>query len=82
MPRGRTSAPAEFTVKIARTGGRVTEVVVEKGSTVEQALDASEIDWSETDRIRKNGASVQLDSKVAKDDVITIAGKIKGGKTK
>lgn len=82
MPRARStrsSSNSEFVVKVARTGGRVTEVVVEKGATIEEALEASGIDYSSTDRIRKNGATVELDSKVAKNDVITIAGKIKGG---
>lgn len=79
MPRTRASA--EFIVKVARTGGRVSEVSVENGTTVEEVLEASGIDYSSTDRIRKNGVRAELDDKVSKSDVITIAGKIKGGKT-
>lgn len=80
MPRGRSTArTAEFTVKVARTGGRVTEVLVESGTTVEEALEASGIDYSATDRVRKNGTQADLDDKVTKNDVITVAGKIKGG---
>lgn len=79
MPRGRRSEPEEFIVKVARTGGRVSEVSVESGATVEDALEASRIDYSSTDRIRKNGNTADLDDKVSKNDVITVAGKIKGG---
>lgn len=79
MPRGRTTR--EFIVKVARTGGRVTEVSVESGASVEDALEASEVDYSSTDRIRKNGSRAELSDSVANGDVITVAGKIKGGKT-
>lgn len=79
MARPRTTR--EVTVKVARTGGKVTEVAVESGATVEDALEASEIDYSSTDRIRRNSSRADLSDKVANGDLITVAGKIKGGKT-
>ena len=81
MPRKRrvNAEPEEFIVKVARTGGRVVEVSVEAGATVEDALEASGIDYSSTDRIRKNGNTADFDATVSQNDVITVAGKIKGG---
>ncbi len=70
---------ATIEVKVARVGGEVKELMLETGATVEEALDASTLEWSDSMRIRVNGEAAELDDELEDGDVITIAGKVKGG---
>ena len=66
-------------VKVARTGGSVTEVSLNGGRQVEDALDAADISYSESDRMRINGSPAQLDDELKDGDIVTISGRVKGG---
>jgi molybdopterin converting factor small subunit len=70
-----------ITVKISRTGGQVTEYSLEGDDpTVGDALEAARIEISKGDRIRVNGELVDEDTVVSQDDIITITGKVSGGR--
>lgn len=75
-----TRAASEILVKIGRIGQPTTEVLLEKGATVEDALEAANVSVGSGDRVRLMGRSVNLDTKVSNNDIVTIAGGIKGGK--
>lgn len=81
MPRTATrrSASAEITVKVARAGNRVQEVLLEEDKTVSAALTAAGVSYSRTDRIRVNGKSATESTVLRKSDIVTVAGKISGG---
>ena len=80
--RGRPAARsrADITVKVGRTGSRVVEVLLPAGSTVEQALEAADVTYSTTDRIRVRGVAGALGTELREGDIVTLAGKIQGGK--
>lgn len=73
-----SSRVSDITVKVGRTGGRVVEVLVPAGSTVEEALNASELTYNSTDRIRVRGRQATLDTELSNGDIVTLAGKISG----
>ena len=70
----------EIFVKVARTGGAVHEVCLNGDRTVEAALKAAGVDYDDNSRIRINGEEVDLDDQVESGEIVTISGKIKGGK--
>ncbi len=67
-------------VKVARTGGTVHEVALNGENTVKAAVDAAELGHDSADRIRVNGRVADENTKVKDGDIITIAGKISGGR--
>lgn len=71
---------SDITVKVARTGGTVKEVLLAEGATVEEALTAAEIEYGDNSRIRVAGESVELDTELEDGDYVTVSGKVKGGK--
>lgn len=72
-------AAADVMVKVARTGGTVTEVCLDGEPTVKAALDIANIDHSKGDRVRVNGREADLDTELKQGDIVTVAGKIEGG---
>ena len=70
----------EIEVKVARTGGEVKAFLLEEGASVEEALEASGVSYDKNDRIRVNGKSAELEDELSDGDIVTLAGKIKGGK--
>lgn len=66
-------------VKVARTGGTVTEVMLEEGATVEDALSSAGLSTGDSERVRLNGRQSELDDEVSNGDIVTVAGKIEGG---
>ena len=80
MTRKKAEATTdEIFVKVARTGGQVHEISLSQGQTVEEALNAADIEWDVKSRIRANGEAVELDDEVEDGDRITVSGTIKGG---
>lgn len=77
MPR--TARTAEILVKVGRTAGRVTEVLLDDDKTVEAALEAAEITITSTDRIRVGGKPAKQSDILKNGDIVTISGKIEGG---
>lgn len=77
--RGRPRTRQPIFVKVARTGGLVSEVLLDGGRTVEDALTAGDIDFDEDEKIRVNGKPADLDDNLRDGDVVTIAGKVSGG---
>lgn len=78
MARARRT-PVQITVRVAKIGSTVKEVLLETGATVEDALNAAEIDASGSTRMRISGEEVELDSEVEDGDLITLSGNIKNG---
>lgn len=68
----------ECFVKVAKTGGKVEEYMLNGERTVEGALETAELDYDEDSRIRLNGKEADLGDEVKDGDVITLAGNIKG----
>jgi len=66
-------------VKVARLGDAVQEVAVADSATVQDALDAADIEIENED-VRIDGRSVELDSRMTNGTVITVVPKVKGGK--
>lgn len=67
-------------VKVTYVPGTPREVYIEDGMTIQEVIDASEMDISGRD-IRVDGVRMDLDSKLPKDTtVITLVKKIKGNK--
>lgn len=66
-------------VKVARTGGLVKEVALNGGRTVEDAIDAAEMEYSSRDRIRIDGEPADLDDELEDGNIVTLTGKVKGG---
>ncbi len=83
MAGRRRKEASEIIVKIGRTGGRVEEYSIEgTDPTVEDALEVADISISKGDKIRLNGDSVDEDTVVENGDIITISGRVSGGKGK
>lgn len=74
----RTSG--DVLVKVARTGGVVTEVALNGEKTVESALGIADITYTKGDRVRVNGREADTDTVLANGDIVTVAGKIEGGR--
>jgi hypothetical protein len=75
-----TRRSGDILVKVARTGGVVTEVALNGDITVEAALDIANIGHSPKDRVRVNGREADFDTELEDGDIVTVAGKIEGGK--
>lgn len=76
----RTNKSGLVLVKVAKTGGIVTEVALNGDHTVEDALSAAGIDYSEDEeRVRVNGKAASLSTNLKNGDVVTLSGSIKGG---
>ena len=84
MARRRTAEADddnEVLVKVGRSGGRVEEYSLTGDEpTVADALAAASISISKGDRIRLNGETADEDEVVEDGDIITVAGKVSGGK--
>ena len=83
MARRTTRAAADrvIFVKVAKTGGAVTEVTLNNttGKTVADALDAADMELGNGQRVRVNQRSADEDTLLKDGDVIVISGSIKGG---
>lgn len=75
----KASVPPLF-VKVARTGGVVKEIALNGDNTVKAAIEAAGVGSDSKDRIRVNGRPADSDTKVKDGDIITVAGKISGGR--
>lgn len=72
-------------VKIAPLGKSVTEVTVEEGTSIRNAIAAAAASGRTTvtgyEDLRRNGLPAKLDDAVKNGDIITLVPAIKGGKT-
>ena len=66
-------------VKVARLGTQVQEVAVPENASVQEALDAADIDIDNED-VRLDGRSVNTTTSIGTGNLITIVPKVKGGK--
>jgi len=79
-PRGRPRSELdEIFVKVARSGGEVKEVLLNSDRTVQDALNAADLEATDSDRIRVEGQPAELDDELKEGDVVTLSGKIEGG---
>ena len=69
----------QMIVKVARLGSAVVEVAVDNSATVQNALDAADINVENED-IRIDGRSVSTSDSIGSATLITIVPKVKGGK--
>ncbi len=76
----RTAGDGSILVKVARTGGAVTEYCLDGEKTVEEALGLANISVSKGDRIRVDGKIADLDTKLKNGDIVTVAGKVAGAR--
>ena len=67
-----------ITVKIGKLPGRIMEVALEEGATVEQAIEVAEIVEIEGFETRVNGAPATLETTLADGDNVLLVKKIKG----
>ena len=81
MARRRRTArrASEIFVKVAKTGGLVTEVCLNGGRSVADALEAGGYDYEAEYKVRVNGEPADMEDELSNGDVVTIAGKIEGG---
>lgn len=68
-------------VKVAKTGGTVTEVALngDTGHSVEAALDAVGLEFQTGQRIRVGGRPADMETILKDKDVVTLSGSVKGG---
>ena len=78
--RGRPRREAGVFVKVARTGGEVKEVLLNGDKTVKDALEAAGIDFDDDNRIRVGGEEAELSDTLKDGDIVTLSGKVEGGK--
>lgn len=69
----------QFFVKVARLGGKSTEVLLETGATVQDALIAAEVEDYEDVEVKINKRAVQLDDEVFANEIVVVVPKIEGG---
>ena len=67
-----------LTIKIGKLPGRITEVVLEQGATVAQAIEVAEISGLEGFETRVNGAPATLETTLSDGDNVLLVKKIKG----
>jgi sulfur carrier protein ThiS len=67
-----------LTIKIGKLPGRITEVALEEGATVAQAIEAAEITDIEGFETRVNGAPAANDAELSDGDNVLLVKKIKG----
>lgn len=69
------------TVRVGRTGGRIEKYELEGDEpTVGEALEEAGISTTKNDRIRLDGDIVDEDTIVSEGQIITVSGKVSGGK--
>lgn len=78
MARRRNDEVENIEVKVIKFGGRIVNVSIEEGSTVEDAIKASELEYSGSE-VSLNGDDADLNDEVFDGDTVTISSKIKGG---
>ncbi|HBC45336.1 TPA: hypothetical protein DCZ81_04165 [Candidatus Collierbacteria bacterium] len=69
----------QFFVKVAQLGGKVIEVLLDTGATVEDALAAAGVEDFEKTEIKINKRAVQFEDEVFADELVVIVPKIEGG---
>lgn len=70
-----------ISVKVMRTGGRTVKVKLEGDEpTIDDALSEADIELSKGDRVRLNNEPATGDTVLEEGDIITVGGKISGGK--
>ena len=69
----------QFLVKVAQLGGKVIEVLLDTGATVEDALAAAGVEDFEKTEIKINKRAVQFEDEVFADELVVIVPKIEGG---
>ena len=67
-------------VKVGKYGDRTVEVALEDGSTVRAALTAADYSDEPIDKVRVNGVPASMDTVLTGGAIVTIVGKIEGGK--
>ena len=69
----------QFLVKVAQLGGKVIEVLLDTGATVEDALVAAGVEDFEKAETKINKRPVRLEDEVFADELVVIVPKIEGG---
>ena len=69
----------QFFVKVAQLGGKVIEVLLDTGATVEDALAAAGVEDFEKTEIKINKRAVQFEDEVVAGCVVVGVPKIEGG---
>lgn len=70
-----------ITVTVGRHSGSVNDYTIATANpTVGDALEQAGIELTKGDRIRLNGDTVLAGDKISNDDVITVTGRVSGGK--
>lgn len=70
---------AENFVKVAILGNKVVEVCLEDDATLQDALDAAEVDDVEGMEIKINKRPAKVEDKVFGGDIVVLVPKIEGG---
>lgn len=78
----RRTRTTEMFVKLARTGSVVQEYALEPGSKVQDLLEKGGFSANKGDKIRVNGALATQTTVLKNGDIVTVAGRVEGGKTK
>jgi sulfur carrier protein ThiS len=66
-------------VKVAQLGAQVREVSLKVDATVDDAIDAADVDVAGFE-VRLNGAPAEGDEVVRTGDIVTLVPQIKGGR--
>ena len=76
----KKTASTEITVKFGRTGGVVSEYLLDDGKSVEDLLEMANADFSKGDRVRLNGDVLEdLETVLEAGDIVTMSSKVSGG---
>jgi len=68
----------EITVKVARVPGKMVEVVLNGGRTVEDALKAAGFSKKESEEVRVNSVDRETDYELKEGDKVTLIRQIEG----
>ncbi|HSV94539.1 MAG TPA: thiamine biosynthesis protein ThiS [Spirochaetia bacterium] len=69
---------AKMFVKVAAFGGKVQEVCLDEGATLEDALKAAEMS-SESMEVTVNNREAELEDEVFDKDIVVLSPKVSGG---
>lgn len=80
MTTRRARESRNILVKVAKTGGAVTEVLLDStNNTVADALSAASMELSAGQRVRVDNRTADEDTELKNGSVVVISGSIKGG---
>ena len=77
--RRTAGAAAPVLVKVARTGGQVTEYALNGEHTVREAMELAGMTTNKGDRVRVNGRVAEHDTVLHNNDIVIVAGRVEGG---